>query len=633
MPSSSFLYYVSIARAPLPTNRILSKEPVFLMNQAPSQKPLELITITPPAPEQRVRRLATFSSEDEKKNRYSLPHSLDSASPVGYRHRLSLTPEEATQLLPLFSLERPSSFLAGAPSPTEQHLFEEASLGILSARQSTNYKGHHQITLGPEDSAALLPLLQQLQGIEAPPLEHATHTHVVLSRPYRTPFTLLLTFIGHQPIKSLLTVPRRAFDKKTKHADDIPTIGFLQHIHLGILADAMERAALIASQGTHKAQVFIAPFCDTLRGENQPVISLIEDLIGLTGAEKRQGWRVALVAQTGAVAAEEQIELSDAALWRKLGANLLAMRSERIQPGVNQEEKAPEQYQQRQDMDVPDELTVMCGRAAYNAFTHWTGCDREVSKDLLLMERIDVLTPNGKTRLREVRQMLDTITDRVMKNIPLWADLPTGKALSRNAARGKKAFALAGQRIYIGGLDRTQLEANHIGWERAIRAFGASAARSALTAEFMGCVDLPTDCDLLAGICLMAGPINQNDIGKSFYEEVDLLHSAFPDMDPTSLLVWTLKAKTIADPVGNEEQLLNESRKGALVDLRPGPHEVVEVRKHGRRNPMRQHQDRVNAERAFHDVANFLTDPEGTHIPGNPGSPWPEAWSAQPVWS
>ena len=32
----------------------------------------------------------------------------------------------------------------------------------------------------------------------------------MLSRPYRTPFTLLLTFIGHEPIKSLLTVPKHS---------------------------------------------------------------------------------------------------------------------------------------------------------------------------------------------------------------------------------------------------------------------------------------------------------------------------------------------------------------------------------------------------------------------------------------
>lgn len=594
------------------------------------QKPLELVTITPP--ENPVQRRATFSKPDEKKTRYSLPNSLASASPVGYRTRVSFTKEEATQLLPLFSLERPCSFKKDAQPPVEQELFEESSLGILSARQSTNYKGHRQITVGPEDSAQLVPLLKKLRRVEAEPLEHATHTHVVLSKPYRTPFTLLLTFIGHQPVKSLLTVPKRALDKKTKHIDDIPTIGYLQHIHLGILADGMERAALIASKGKRKAQVFMAPFCDETQIQNRDTITKIEKIVGLSAAEKRQGWRIALISQVGEVSNKEKITLSDDTIWRKLGASLLAMRSERIQPGVNQEEKAPERYHNRQDMDVPDELTVMCGRAAFNAFVHWTGCDREISKDLLLMERIDVLTPNGKTRLREVRDMLNNVTDRVMKNIPLWADLPTGKALSRNASRGKKAFALAGQRIYIGGLDRKKLFAHNIGWQHAVRAFGACAARSALTAEFMGCVDLPENCDLLTGICLMAGPINQNDIGKSFYGNKDLLCEAYPDLDPTSLLVWTLKAKTIADPVGNEEQLLNAQRKGALVDLRPGPHEVAFIKHHGKLNPMRKQQDRVNAERAFHDVNNFLTDPEGTQIPGNQGSPWPSDWSNSTIW-
>lgn len=596
------------------------------------QKPVELVTITLPPDEQRVRRNATFAHGDEKKTRYSLPNTLQSASPVGYRERVAFSRDEATELLPLLSLERPTQFEAGAPSPNEGQLFEEASLGILSARQSTNYKGHRQITLGPEDSTSLNPLLAALDGIEAPALDHATHTHVILSRPYRTPFTLLLTFIGHQPIKSLITVPKRALDKQTKHIDDIPTIGYLQHLHLGILADGMERAALIASQGTQRANIFMAPFCDELRSRNKTTITKIEALVGLTAAERRKGWRVALVAQVGQVPDRERVTLSDASTWRKLGANLLAMRSERIQPGVNQEEKAPDAYQHRQDMDVPEKLTVMCGRAAYNAFVHWTGCEREHSKSLMLTERIDVLTPNGKQRLRDVREMLGEVTDRVIKNIPLWADLPTGKALSRNAARGRKAFALAGQRIYIGGLDRAQIERDGLGWERGIRAFGASSARSALTAELMGCVELPEDCDLLTGICLMAGPINQNDIGKSFYAQKDLLCEAFPGMDPTSLLVWTLKAKTIADPVGNEEQLMNAQRKGALVDLRPGPHEVVQFMNRQTLQPMRQRQGRLNAERAFGDVGNFLTDTEGNHIPGNPGSPWPESWRAETIW-
>ena len=163
-----------------------------------------------------------------------------------------------------------------------------------------------------------------------------------------------------------------------------------------------------------------------------------------------------------------------------------------------------------------------------------------------------------------------------------------------------------------------------------MRAFGAAAARGALVAELMGVVELPADCDLLAGICLMAGPVNQNDIGKQFYGKADLL--ARTHADPTSLLVWTFKAKTVADPIGNEEQLLNPRQKGALVDLRPGPHEVIGLRLGGRVVPMRKQDNRVNTERAFHDQGNFVTDPDGREIAGNRGSPWPAELSGANVW-
>jgi hypothetical protein len=126
--------------------------------------------------------------------------------------------------------------------------------------------------------------------------------------------------------------------------------------------------------------------------------------------------------------------------------------------------------------------------------------------------------------------------------------------------------------------------------------------------------------------------VNQNDIGKNFYGYDDLLGGAFEGRDPTSLLVWTLKAKTVADPIGNEEQLLNARRKGALVDLRPGPHEVVTVRRGGRLEPMRRRDGRVNGERAFSAEGNFVTDSDGREIPGNRGSAWPAEWAAEPVW-
>lgn len=592
------------------------------------QKPVTFVPIPPPPVDQRLCRDARFAAEGDKRNRYSLPSGLQSSSPVGYRTRVSLTPDEAQQAMDLLSLARPQAYLPGG-GPTEQQLFEECALGVLSARQSTNYRGHRQVTLGPEDSAQVAELLRELKHVEAPPLDRATHTHVVLSRPYRTPFTMLLTFIGHAPIASLVTVGVRAWKKKFQHTDDIPTIGYLQQLHVGILADAMERAAVLASDGHRQAQVFMAPFSGSERREtNAHPIAALEDIVGLSPAQRRAGWRVALVAQVGTV---EPIPMARP-VCRKIAANLLAFRSERIQPGVNQEDKAPAQYQARQDMDVPEDLAQMAGRAGYNAFVHWTGCPREQAKELLILDRMDVLTDGGKEHLRQVRRELEAVTDRVCANIPLWADLPTGKALSRNAARGRKAFALAGQRIYLGGLSRPECVAAGLSWDHAIRAFGAAAARSALVAEIAGTTDIPDGCDLLAGICLMAGPVNQNDIGKQFYGMKDLLAVRYPHRDPTALLVWTLKAKTVADPIGNEEQLLNPERKGALVDLRCGPHEICSVRVEGQIQAMRSHDGQTSEERAFADIGNFVTDAEGKEIPGNQGTPWPKELADRAVW-
>ncbi len=584
------------------------------------QKPVQLVNVPLPPEAERATRGAALPVPGEKKTRYHLPERLESPSPVGYRTRLPLSHEEAGAAAALLSLRRPRGFVEG-PGLTEGELFEECSLGVLSARQSTNYRGYRQVSLGPEASRELVPLLARLQHREADPLAQPAYTHIVLDRPYRTPFTFLLTFVGHKPLTSLWTVARRAWRKRYAHEDDLPTIGFLPHLHVGILADAMERAAVLASGGRRAALVMSAPFAGAARqAENQAVLREIEALVGLSAAERAQGWRVALVSQVGYLA--EPLPLPPT-LCRKLGANLLGFRSERIQPGVNQEEGAPAPYGRRQTMDVPDELVENAGRAAYNAFSHWTGLDRERAKLLLLMTRIDVLSPHGKDRLRAVRRELEDITDRVVADLPLWADLPTGKALSRNAARGRKAFALAGQRVYVGGLSRTEVAQAGIGWEQALRALGAAASRSALVAELSGTIELPADLDLLAGTCLMAGPVNQNDIGKQFYGIPDLLAADFAGRDPTSLLVWTLKAKTVADPIGNEEQLLDARRKGALVDLRPGPHEVVSVPHKGALRPMRQDGAVVNAERAFADAGNFVVAADGREIEGNRGAPWP----------
>ena len=166
----------------------------------------------------------------------------------------------------------------------------------------------------------------------------------------------------------------------------------------------------------------------------------------------------------------------------------------------------------------------------------------------------------------------------------------------------------------------------------AVQALGAASSRSAQVCELSGCIDLPDDCDLLTGTCIMAGPVNQNDIGKQFYGYSDLLDGQYPDEVPTSMLVWTLKAKTVADPIGNEEQLMNARRKGALVDLRAGPHEVVDLVVGGQLRPMRKQCGRINNERAFGELGNFATDTQGQPIVGNQGSPWPRDWADAAVW-
>jgi len=586
------------------------------------------VPISPPPATQRVHRGARFSGENERKSRYTLPDGLSSGSPVGFRSRVSLTADETDLALSLLDLARPTGFVDGPP-PTDGELFDESSLGVLSARQSTNFRGHRAVCLGSDDLPELERILRGLDHRDADILSGGSHAHVVLCRPYRTPFTGLLTFIGHRPIRSLATVVRRAWRKWRHHHDDIPTIGYLTELHVGILADAMERATVIASAGTRRAQVHMRPFSGKALRDNAAALDPLYALCGVTTQERRQGWRVALVAQVGCATPDEAIAMPDASA-RRIGAAMLALRSERIQPGVNQEDKAPAPYQARQDMDVSDELTVMCGRAGYNAMEHWTGLDRELAKELLLLERVDVLSANGKRRLREIRGQLGDITDKVVATLPKWADWPTGKQLSKNAARGKKAFALAGQRIYIVGADRRALERAGVDFDLAVRAIGAACARGALVAEIMGTTEIPDDCDLLAGICLMAGPVNQNDVGKQFYGYRDLLADAFPDQDTTSLLVWTLKAKTVADPIGNEEQLMNPARKGALVDLRCAPHEAVSVRRDGVVVPFRLEGERTSEERAFADVGNFVTDGEGRGIPGNEGSPW--SGGDRPVW-
>ena len=86
-------------------------------------KPKELYPtpIEPPVRKERAKRLARFAEPGERKNRYTLPDSLQSCSPIGYRKRTTLTDSEIEQALMLLSLKRPT-----------QRLFR------LSRRQSRN---------------------------------------------------------------------------------------------------------------------------------------------------------------------------------------------------------------------------------------------------------------------------------------------------------------------------------------------------------------------------------------------------------------------------------------------------------------------------------------------------------------
>ena len=115
------------------------------------QKPIEVVPISPPPADQRVRRSATFAARSADRNRYSLPGRLESTSPVGYRTRVPMTEAEAEQAVRLLSLERPTAFEAPDAPMSNGEFFEEISLGILSSRQSTNYRGHRQVTVGGAD--------------------------------------------------------------------------------------------------------------------------------------------------------------------------------------------------------------------------------------------------------------------------------------------------------------------------------------------------------------------------------------------------------------------------------------------------------------------------------------------------
>ena len=76
------------------------------------QNTLKLVQIPPPPLEQRRRRMAAFAPPGQR-TRYSMPSSLNSGSPVGYRMRLPLTPEQAEEAALLLSLSKTHSFCRG----------------------------------------------------------------------------------------------------------------------------------------------------------------------------------------------------------------------------------------------------------------------------------------------------------------------------------------------------------------------------------------------------------------------------------------------------------------------------------------------------------------------------------------
>ena len=75
---------------------------------------------------------------------------------------------------------------------------------------------------------------------------------------------------------------------------------------------------------------------------------------------------------------------------------------------------------------------------------------------------------------------------------------------------------------------------------------------------------------------------------------------------------------------------MSAKRRGGLVDLRCGPHEVVSVMRGRRAHPLRASGSR---ERAYGDVGNFVTGTEGEEIQGKRGEPWPEEEGTRKLWA
>ena len=95
-------------------------------------------------------------------------------------------------------------------------------------------------------------------------------------------------------------------------------------------------------------------------------------------------------------------------------------------------------------------------------------------------------------------------------------------------------------------------------------------------------------------------PIGGEDLLTSTFESLAMFTS---DLDR--------QGQNSCRPIGNEEQLMNPSRKGALVDLRPAPHRVISVRRQGKNEPFRAQDGQASMERAYGDQDNFIAEPIG----------------------
>ena len=88
---------------------------------------------------------------------------------------------------------------------------------------------------------------------------------------------------------------------------------------------------MLASRGSRKAQIFVKPFAGGAREDNREALRALEKMAGVTSVDRAGGWRLSIVGQVGVVPEEESVSLTPETA-RKIGANLLAFRSERVQP-------------------------------------------------------------------------------------------------------------------------------------------------------------------------------------------------------------------------------------------------------------------------------------------------------------